>query len=221
MVFDVIKIVSVFLSITSLIAGVIYLIFYNDHVVGKNVETLREAICWSFVYALEVEMLILGFVGLIHGCCHICCGENEPTRSGHRHHSNCGDSCIYMHYGGCGGGNCGGGDCGGGNGNNKDGLVAILMVIAVILIIIGTVYAVIVSILLISKMSATHYAKMQAKLMAREYVVKNLEKYNRDEILKLAAEVQHMQPIEPSAPEPDFRKIVETDVSAPDGITIM
>ena len=211
---DILKIILCFLLIISIIAASIA--FIDKGKIPKDFDTFKE-LKWekAYKYSLGGVFVLLGIVGIIHGCIHICSGEESSSsssdvynRSRHHHsyhHNGC-CSGYNIWYVGSGNNDCGGSDCncnsGSGNDNN-DGVAIFFMVIAVILIIIGVVYAIVVCCILISRWSEEHYAKLNAKLMTREYVVKDLQKYSKGKILKMQEKQQLAQAQNPVPSAPD------------------
>jgi len=198
--FDVLKMLSVFVSVTA-ITSLVIAATVSGGLSGANY--LR-----ALYMALALEMMVLGVGGLLHGGAHICCGDQsdgERTDSvGHEPSVCChGGICFVAGPSHCG--HYGGGDCGGKNG----GVVGVIvLVIAAVLITVGVVYALIVSAILISRICGKHFAKMQAQLMAREAVVRNLADYDRGEILEIAAVYERDPPIDLEA---DLRTKVHAD----------
>ena len=205
---DILKIIFAFLNIISLIA---FLLWYFQIQIGRF-----ESSNWKYAltYSTCFVFIQLGIVGIIHGAYHLCssahvcgCDDNANT-------------CIY--YGGndCLCSDCG--DCGDYRGDYRGdvdsdapgAIVMCLMVIAVVLMAVGVIYSLIVSCALIAKWSQRHYAALNAKLMTKEYVVKDLQEYTRTQILKLRNEQvlqkENENQLEPSAPpscqEPKFKQ---------------
>lgn len=188
---DVLTILSIFFVVTGVVAGIIYFSVFNgdlNSTTGADGDTWNfnkvfyEDVGWSFVYALAGEFLLLGIFACAHGMCTGDCNCDGPR---------VGRPDIWCFN--CGDINCS--DCR--SNNDECGAICalIMIIVAVILILVGIIYAVFVSITLISRMSAKHYAKLQAKLMARKYVVKDLDGYDRAEILKLNREPAENAPL--------------------------
>ena len=136
---DIIKVSFCWFGIVSLIAYIL------------NVTHLKEHD--SYFWALGIVIAIMGIFGILHGFI--------TLFSGHRHQNLCCcDGCniwMFPMNARC---NCG---------DNRSGSVlsVILFIAAIILIIIGVVYAMVISYLLIWQMAARHYSRLNAQLMTR------------------------------------------------------
>ena len=185
---DILKIIFAFLSIISLIA---FLLWYFQIQIGRF-----ESSNWKYAltYSTCFVFIQLGIVGIIHGAYHLCSSAHVCGCDDH------GYTCIYY------------GDV---DSDAPGAIVMCLMVIAVVLMAVGVIYSLIVSCALIAKWSQRHYAALNAKLMTKEYVVKDLQEYTRTQILKLRNEQvlqkENENQLEPSAPpscqEPKFKHL--------------
>eukprot|EP01083_Nonionella_stella_P021529 59694_1 len=201
---DVIAMILAFLSIVSLMA---WMFTFTEYIQQNYPITENDA--WNvwkggYIFALAAFFMVAGVVGIVHGCYFACAADDSSPYSDRNYNRDYGtndgcDGCFYVGH--VGSPDC---DCGGGGDGDNDGLVTVLAVLAVVLIVIGTIYALIVSCILISRMSAKHYAKLNAQLMTREYVVKDLKKYSKKAIVKMQRDQQEMKEREnplPSAPQ--------------------
>ena len=200
---DVICMVVAFLAVISFMAWMfVQTDFIQQRYPGQH---------WKYSYAsaLALFFCILGIAGVIHGCVYACNADDDDQYANHNYQYNACDcnGCIYVGHVNTSDCNCGSG----GSSSNNDGAEKVLAVLAVILCIIGVVYALIMSSILIGRMSTKHYAKLEAKLMTREYVVKDLQKYSRKQILIMQHEQKQQKQIEnPTHTAPELDEYPQT-----------
>ena len=118
--------------------------------------------------------------GNVHGtrhddccaCCKGCCDEADACHCG-------GGNCSGVDCAGCGPCDCDCGDCSGGGGDcGGDAAGVVLVVIAVLVVffaVLGVLYGFILVSFLLQRIIQRHYHVLQRKVLAKDYVVQDLD----------------------------------------------